>query len=102
MATSLEMADSLAADPRHEPAAGNYLLVLSVQFYRTRPGHFAVEGAFAEHLRQLLAALSSLVSRITVTGPEMSEEVYAASGASLAEIDEQAERIFYHPLYESS
>lgn len=92
----------MATEPRREPAAGNYLMVLSVQFYRTRPGHFAVEGAFAEHLRQLLTALSSLVSRITVTGPEMSAELYAASGASLAEIDEQAERIVYHPLYETS
>jgi glycosyltransferase involved in cell wall biosynthesis len=79
-------------------ARANYLFVIPVVFYRTGPGKFASESAFAEHLRYLKTQLNAEVERITIVAPMMTKGQYDRIHAGLAEIDEQAEGIFFLPL----
>ena len=79
-------------------ARANYLFVIPVVFYRTGPGKFASESAFAEHLRYLKTQLNAEVERITIVAPMMTKSQFERIKAGLTEIDEQAEGIFFLPL----
>ena len=77
----------------------NYALVLPVQAYPLGPDRFAVESAFADHLRLLLRMHKPRFSRMTFAGPVMSTKTYEARSAYLAEIDAAHESIQFVGLY---
>ena len=77
----------------------SYLMVLPVVAHRIDDGHFATEGAFAEHLRLLRARLGADVSELVMAAPTMNPEDCARVGSQLAVIDEAAEGIRFAPMF---
>ena len=59
---------------------GRYLTVLPVPAFRSGPGTFEIESAFAEHLRMLRSRLGSLASPLVLALPEFSAEDRARLG----------------------
>ena len=64
----------------------HYAFVLPVQAYPLGPQRFAVEGAFADHLRLMLRMHKPRFSRITLAGPAMSTAKYQEREAYLVEL----------------
>lgn len=77
----------------------NYLMVLPVPAYRTGDHQFAIESAFADHLRLLRQKLGPLAPTLVVALPQMSADTYEATKAGLGVIDEQADGIRFAPMY---
>lgn len=75
-----------------------YLLVLPVAARRIDDSHFAIESAFAGHLRLLKAELGPLAHEMVVASPELDADT-ARNNSSLTAIDEAAENIRYVPMY---
>lgn len=75
-----------------------YLLVVPVPFFPRESGA-AVESAFAQHLKELLASLAPNVSAIEVFAPTMSAAQHDAARASLATLDPARDRIVFTPAY---
>lgn len=82
-----------------DDCVGAYLLVLSVPGHRLAPGMFAIESAFAHHLRQLRQGLGKLGRRMVLSAPSMSEAEYEAQKSWLSVIDESREGIYFHALF---
>jgi glycosyltransferase involved in cell wall biosynthesis len=80
----------------------SYLMVLPVVAYRVDGGHFATEGAFADHLRLLRAKLGPEVSELVMAAPTMNVEDYTRIRSQLAVIDEAAEGIRFAPMFPNS
>lgn len=78
---------------------GRYLMVLPVPAYRAGPGRFETEAAFAEHLRLLRRALGPIASTLVLAGPEYSAAQYGALQGRLARIEEEADGIYFRPMY---
>src|SRR5450755_1132685 len=76
-------------------------MVLRVPAYRSGPGTFEIESAFAEHLRMLRSRLGSLASPLVLALPEFSIEERARQGR-LGEIDEAREGILFRPMFPAS
>jgi hypothetical protein len=76
-------------------------MVLPVPAYRSGPGTFEIESAFAEHLRMLRARLGSLASTLILASPELSDEERSRLGG-LARVDEVRENIIFRPMYSAS
>lgn len=72
-----------------------YLMVLPVPFFSLGNGRAAVEGAFALHLKKLLASLGPRVDAIDVLAPTMAAPTYEATKGSLLELDAAADRIAF-------
>lgn len=76
-----------------------YLMVVPVPAHRIDEGHFAVEGAFAEHLRTFRDKLGDIAHEIVVAGPGMTPEAYERDRAQLTVVDEAAERIAFRAMF---
>lgn len=76
-----------------------YLMVLAVPAYRIDDKHFAVESAFADHLRLLRSKLGLLGNNIVLAGPTLSEQTFARTRALLTVIDEEAEGIRFAGMF---
>lgn len=76
-----------------------YALILPVPAYPLGRRRFAVESAFAEHLRLMLRMHGPRFSQLTFAGPVMSTESYRERSAYLGEIDSSEEAIRFVGLY---
>jgi glycosyltransferase involved in cell wall biosynthesis len=76
-----------------------YLMVLPVPGYPLPDGKFAIESAFAEHLRQLRAGLGALGEHMVVASPSMSDATYAEQKSHLGVLDEKVDQISYRALF---
>jgi glycosyltransferase involved in cell wall biosynthesis len=79
----------------------HYAFVLPVQAYPLGPQRFAVEGAFADHLRLILEMHKPRFSKITLAGPTMSAATYEARSDYLAELDVSTDAIGFVGLYDA-
>jgi len=77
----------------------HYLFVLPVQAYPLGEERFAVESAFADHLRLLLKLHRPRFSRITLAGVTMSRAAYLERGNYLTEVDAAKDSIRFVGLY---
>lgn len=75
--------------------AMNYLLAVEAAAFETAPGHFATEGAFAEHLRSLRRHLSPHFGSITVVGPSLGRDQYEARRHQLTELSAEGDKIAF-------
>jgi glycosyltransferase involved in cell wall biosynthesis len=76
-----------------------YLMVIAVSAHRIDDGHFAVESAFASHLKLLKARLGSLGAELVLAGPTFGDDVYQRDRSQLDVIDENAEGIRFHGMF---
>ncbi len=72
-----------------------------MQAYPLGHQRFAVESAFADHLRLMLKMHRPRFSRMTLAGPIMSDATYRERSAYLAEIDSSRESIHFVGTYEA-
>ena len=79
----------------------HYAFVLPVQAYPLGEQRFAVEGAFADHLRLMSRMHEPRFSRITLAGPVMSTATYQERNAYLSEVDASIDPIRFVGLYEA-
>lgn len=77
----------------------HYAFVLPVQAYPLGHQRFAVESAFADHLRLMLKMHRPRFTRITLAGPVMSNATYQERSAYLAEVDSFRESIHFVGTY---
>jgi glycosyltransferase involved in cell wall biosynthesis len=82
-----------------QPSSGSYLIVVSVPAFRLDDHHFAVESAFAEHLRLLRQKLGALGERMVLMSPAMDPDDYQRMKGSLAIVDERSEGIRHSAAY---
>ncbi len=78
-----------------------YLMVLAVPAYPLGGGRFAVESAFAQHLRQLKRRLGPIAEDLVVATPRLPEPAYRLLEKSMEVLDEEHDRIRLVPLYET-
>lgn len=76
-----------------------YLLAVEAPAFETGPGRFAIESAFAEHLRSLLGHLSPRFGSITVVAPSLGPNNYEARRHQLAELSSQKDKITFLPTH---
>jgi hypothetical protein len=79
----------------------HYAFVLPVQAYPLGPQRFAVEGAFADHLRLMLRMHKPRFSRMTLAGPVMSAATYLERKAYLVELCGSDDSIRFVGLYDA-
>ncbi len=77
----------------------HYLIILTAAGRRLSDHTFALESAFADHLRAMLKALGPRFDEMVVAMGEMRESAYEEWRPSLSVIDEEAERIRFVPLF---
>jgi glycosyltransferase involved in cell wall biosynthesis len=77
----------------------DYLVVVSAPARRLSPTRFAMDGAFAAHLRALMKHLSPHFSRLLMAAPELSAEHYERVKDAFSVIDESSEPIAYVTSY---
>lgn len=75
-----------------------YLIVVPVQAFALGPDRFAVESAFAAHLRELLSRTRDHFDDLVVAGVAMTEDSYRVSSGYMDVVD-TSERIRFVPLY---
>jgi glycosyltransferase involved in cell wall biosynthesis len=80
----------------------NYLIVVQAACYRMSDSTFAIESAFAEHIRILKQKLDPHFESIIIAAPQLTEEFYSANKGNLACIVEEDEQIFFAPLFPKS
>lgn len=80
----------------------DYLLAVQAPAYRTRPGHFAVESAFAIHLAELKAKLAPHFSRLLLVAPTLSLDEFERVRSGSAEIAEAQQGIVLVPAHPAS
>lgn len=76
-----------------------YLITVAACARRTSPHTFAVESAFAQHLRELKEELGSRFTEIVVAMPWMDDTLWDKLKGELTTIDETAENIRFEPMY---
>lgn len=76
-----------------------YVIVICVPAYRLDASSFAIESAFAAHLRLLRDKLGSLAPAMTVVAPEMSAREYEERKGTLDVVVEPRERIRFRGAY---
>jgi hypothetical protein len=81
------------------PNANAYLFVLPVPAYRVGPNQFAVEGAFAAHLKLLREKLGPMGANMVMAAPCLSEQAYQAQKASMAVINEREDGIRFNGVF---
>jgi glycosyltransferase involved in cell wall biosynthesis len=77
----------------------DYLLLVEAPAYRVSETEFALESAFAEHLRRLRDALSDRSDRLVLMAPRMTEEWYAAARSNLVTLDAIRDDVHFVPLH---
>ncbi|MEM9193286.1 MAG: glycosyltransferase [Myxococcota bacterium] len=76
-----------------------YLIVVPVNAYPISSDRFAIEGPFADHLRELAKELQAEVDMIRVAGVEMPHDEYERSRRYLGELSAERDRVSFTPLY---
>jgi glycosyltransferase involved in cell wall biosynthesis len=76
-----------------------YLITVPAAARRTSPHQFAIESAFAQHLRELKQALGTRFDEIVVAMAQLSDAEWQRVASELTTIDEQAEHIRFEPLH---
>lgn len=76
-----------------------YLITVAAAGRRTSPHTFAVESAFAQHLRELKEELGSRFTEVVVAMPWMDDTMWDKLKGELTTIDETAENIRFAPMY---
>jgi glycosyltransferase involved in cell wall biosynthesis len=79
-----------------------YLLLVPAGARRISPTTFAIESAFAEHLRELRRELAPRFRQIVVAMAELDDEEWQAVQGGYARVDEEAEGIQLQTLYPGS
>lgn len=77
-----------------------YLVVVPVAAYPIDHRRFAIESAFADHLKELLALVSPPFHQLTVVGVRMSEAAYEAGRRHLGVLDAERDHIRLVTLYD--
>lgn len=78
---------------------GSYLFVIPVPAYPLPDGRFALESAFADHLKMLKQKLGDLAARMVLLSPRMTEADYQRSKKTLVVLDEAKDGIRFRPAY---
>ncbi len=86
---------------RHGAINMDYLLVVQAPAYPLGPERFAIESAFAVHLKMLLDELGERFDRIVLMAPTLDENVYQHSKRTLAELSAVDDRIVLFPVPEA-
>lgn len=76
-----------------------YLITVPAAARRTSPSTFAIESAFAQHLRELKHELGSRFSEIVVAMASMGDADWTRLQAELTTIDESQEHIRFVPMH---
>jgi glycosyltransferase involved in cell wall biosynthesis len=79
-----------------------YLVVVSAPARRLSPSTFAMESAFAEHLRAMVKALQPRFTQLVLAAPEMSPTEFDAVRTSFSVVDEDAEPIRFVATHATS
>lgn len=82
--------------------ASQYLIVVAASAYPLGGGRFAVESAFAHHLRQLKAELGSLADTLVVAMPKLDESTFRQLEKSLEIVEEARDGIRLVPMHTAS
>jgi glycosyltransferase involved in cell wall biosynthesis len=77
----------------------SYLLITRVPAHRIAPGRFAMESAFAVHLRALRRKLGPIAEDLVMAAPGMSAAQYDEQKSHLVVIDEGVEGIRLNTLF---
>jgi glycosyltransferase involved in cell wall biosynthesis len=77
----------------------DYVIVIDIPAYRISERVFAIEGAFASHLRMLREKLSSHFTRLVLVAPTYDRKGYEADRGQLLELDAASDGIVLEPLY---
>ena len=72
-----------------------YLVAVEAPAYALSESRFAVESAFAEHLKLLRASIGPQFTRVVILAPQWSVAAYESMRSSLAIIDSREEGIAY-------
>lgn len=76
-----------------------YILITMLPAYPVGEGSFALESAFALHLRQLRQKLGPLAEDMVMVAPRMSDAEYEEQKSHLFVVDEIKEGIRFRPLF---
>lgn len=76
-----------------------YLITVPAAARRTSPHHFAIDSAFAQHLRELKQALGVRFDEIVVAMAQLGDAGWQRVASELTVIDERAENIRFEPLH---
>lgn len=76
-----------------------YLMVLPVPCWQLTEGRFAVESAFAEHLRLLLASYQGRFDELVLAAPAMAKSQYEQGAAGCAELTAARDHIVFVPMH---
>lgn len=78
---------------------GSYLFVIPVPAYPLADGRFALESAFADHLKMLKSKLGDLAAHMVLLSPRMSDADYERSKKTLAVLDANTDGIRFRPAF---
>lgn len=76
-----------------------YVMVVQLGVYPVAPARFAVESAFAEHLRALRQSIGSDFDRVVLVAPIMPDALYQAQRQHLDLIDGDRDGVFLVPAH---
>jgi len=77
----------------------SYLIVVPVPAYAIDDNRFAIESAFAEHLKLLRDRLGPLARNVVIAAPQMSRDAYERSKSGLAVLERANDGIRFAPLF---
>jgi len=80
-------------------APKSYVLIVRLPAYPVGDGKFALESAFALHLRLLRQKLGPLAEDMVLVAPRMPDDQYEAQKSHLFVVDEAREGIRFQPLF---
>jgi glycosyltransferase involved in cell wall biosynthesis len=81
---------------------GDFVMVTQAHGYAVREGVFAVESAYAEHLKLMRQVLGDRFRRLVLIGPTLDAGEYERRIGELGEIDETEHGIAYMPAHPTS
>jgi glycosyltransferase involved in cell wall biosynthesis len=77
----------------------NYIVVVQAPAYALGNGRFAIESAFAEHLRALRASTGGEFNRLVLVAPSLTPAAFAARRSHLAILDAEQDGIAFEPAF---
>lgn len=80
----------------------DYVLAVQAPAYSLGDGRFAMESAFAGHLKMLRSGLASKFDRLVVVAPKLTDAEYEGSRDFLGELSEEHDRIAFVPAYDQA
>ncbi len=85
-------------EPRDQKRA-DYVVAVQAPAYALSPTRFAIESAFAQHLRELRHAVGPLFERLVLVAPRLDDESYAAQRNHLGVVEYAADGIVFLPAH---